>query len=218
CVAVALSWFQDSNQLRQILIASLAGLWSLRLGIYMARRVAGSSEDLRYVEMRRDWGEEFQPRLLRFVMLQPPVTALLTLSVFAAAHAPGPLGLRDLVGLAVIAIAIAGEAIADQQMHRYKQDKDRPPVMDRGLWGRSRHPNYFFEWLAWLAYPIIVFTPFSVLGWLSLLAPAIMFLVLRHGTGVPRLEASMLERKGAPFRQYQSRVNIFFPSLWSPAR
>jgi steroid 5-alpha reductase family enzyme len=45
-----------------------------------------------------------------------------------------------------------------------------------------------------------------------------MYLVLRHGTGVPMLEASMLQRKGEAFRDYQKRVNVFFPSLLAPPR
>ncbi|MCX7865337.1 MAG: DUF1295 domain-containing protein, partial [Novosphingobium sp.] len=102
-------------------------------------------------------------------------------------------------------------AIADEQLRRYRQDASRPAIMDRGLWGRSRHPNYFFDWLAWLALPVIAFTPASPGGWLTLLAPVVMYLVLRHGTGVPMLEASLLERKGDAFRAYQQRVNAFFP-------
>ncbi len=218
CVGAALAPPSDANGLRQVLVAGLTALWSLRLGIYLARRVAGSPEDLRYVELRRQWAGKFQRRLLRFVMLQPPVSLLLAVSVFAAAHHSGPPGWRDFAGLVLLAIAVAGESVADAQMRRYKQDPDRPAIMDRGLWSRSRHPNYFFEWLVWAALPVIAFTPFTLSGWLTMLAPAAMYLVLRYGTGVPMLEASMLERKGAAFHEYQRRVNAFFPSLLDPKR
>lgn len=217
CATAALVPFEDANPARQWLVAGLTAIWSLRLGTYLTRRVSGSDEDVRYVELRQEWGADFQFRLLRFVMLQPPVSAILAVSVFAAAHVPGAFGWRDFAGLAVLVIAIAGEAAADEQMRRYKRSKDRPPVMDRGLWGRSRHPNYFFEWVTWLALPVIGFSPDVPISWLTLAAPAVMYLVLRHGTGVPMLEASMLERKGEPFRAYQQRVNVFFPSLSRPA-
>jgi len=218
CVAAALVPLSEANHSRQHLVAGLTALWSLRLGAYIARRVAGSSEDPRYVELRKQWGDEFQGRLLRFVMLQPPVSMLLVLSVYAAAHAPGPLGWRDVAGLLMLAVAIAGEAIADEQMRRYKRSAEKPAVMDRGLWGLSRHPNYFFEWLVWMALPVIAFVPSAATSWLTILAPAVMYLVLRHGTGVPMLEASMLERKGDAFRDYQKRVNAFFPALRPPLR
>ena len=218
CVTAALLPVAGANPGRQTLLAGFAALWSLRLGTYLFRRVGGSREDARYVELRRRWGASFHARLLRFVTWQPPVSAVLALSVFAAAHMPGPLGWRDLAGLAVFATAIAGEALADAQMRRYKLRRNRPPVMDRGLWGRSRHPNYFFEWLFWIACPVIGFASATIGSWPTLLAPAIMYLVLRRATGVPMLEASMLERKGDAFRDYRERVNAFFPSLRNPAR
>ncbi|WP_206598600.1 DUF1295 domain-containing protein [Croceicoccus estronivorus] len=217
CAATIVWLHGPANPFRLILVAALAALWSVRLGTYLAYRVTGSPEDLRYGELREQWGDSFQPRLFRFVMWQPPVSALLAASALAAAHAPGALNLRDFAGLLILGVAIVGEAIADEQMRRYKAWPDRPPVMDRGLWGRSRHPNYFFEWLAWLAYPVIGFSFSAPASWLTLLAPIVMYCVLRFGTGVPMLEKSMLERKGAVFRNYQNSVNAFFPSLLPPA-
>jgi len=210
-VAAALMPVSGGEFSRSLLVAGLVAVWSLRLGTYMAIRVSGSEEDQRYRELRVEWGGDFQRRLLRFTMLQPPVTALLAVSLGIAAHMPGPLGLRDLAGVMILITAIVGEAVADGQMHRYRANRERGPVMDRGLWGLSRHPNYFFEWLGWTAYPVIAFDPANLAGWLTLLAPGIMYLVLRYGSGVPMLEASMIERKGQAFRDYQSRVSVFFP-------
>ncbi len=34
-----------------------------------------------------------------------------------------------------------------------RQNKGK--TLDQGLWKYSRHPNYFFEWLHWFAYPIL---------------------------------------------------------------
>ena len=220
CAVAALLPQTSADPLRQALIAFLAGIWAARLATYLFRRVAGSAEDLRYVELRKQWGMGFQPRLLRFVMWQPPVSALLALSIFIAAGAPGPFGWRDIAGIALLIVAIAGEAIADEQMRRYKAQPDRPPVMNRGLWGRSRHPNYFFEWLGWTAYPVIALSVSDTASWLTLLGPAVMYLVLRFGTGVPMLETSLLERKGDAFRDYKRRVNAFFPSIFphTPSR
>ena len=36
------------------------------------------------------------------------------------------------------------------------------------LWAWSRHPNYFFEWLGWFAYPAIALDPARPVTWLSL--------------------------------------------------
>jgi steroid 5-alpha reductase family enzyme len=202
----------DSAMSRQILVACLVGVWSARLGLHLAYRVAGSHEDSRYVGLRKTWGARFQRELLFLAAKQGPATALLSLSVYAAAHAGTQnLGARDYLGAAILLIAIGGEALADEQMRRFKARGERAPIMQQGLWSWSRHPNYFFEWFAWLAYPAIAFDPSLALTWATWIAPALMYVILRHGTGVPMLEASMLESRGAAFRDYQARVSVFFP-------
>ena len=41
------------------------------------------------------------------------------------------------------------ESVGDAQLAAYKADPDREPVMDRGLWGWTRHPNYFGDACVW---------------------------------------------------------------------
>ena len=206
---------------RQELVAGLAAVWSLRLGLYVALRVARTpEEDRRYVDLREQWGAAFQSRLLPFVLLQAPVALLLALAVMLAARSPGAgLAAQDLLGGLILLTAILGEGLADEQMRRFKASS--PPkgaINDRGLWAWSRHPNYFFEWFGWLAYPVISSHASGVypLGWASWGAPVLMYLVLDRGTGVPPLEAQMLKSRGDAFRAYQSRTSRFFP--WPPHR
>lgn len=209
--AVAL-WPADGEPARRWLIAALVLVWSLRLGLHVALRVARNPEDARYADFRTKWGEHYQRNLFGLIMAQPPVSALICLSIALAARAPGPLGLRDAAGAMILVIAIAGEAIADRQLDAFKRaHQGRHAICDAGLWGWSRHPNYFFEWFGWLAYPVIGLDPARPLTWATLLAPTLMYLVLRYGTGVPPLEASMLKSRGGAFRAYQARVSAFFP-------
>ena len=88
-------------------------------------------------------------------------------------------------------------------------------VCDVGLWRWSRHPNYFFEWFGWLAYPVIALSidhPLSYpWGWATLLAPVFMYWILVHVTGIPPLETQMLRSRGDRYRHYQSRTSAFFP-------
>jgi steroid 5-alpha reductase family enzyme len=207
-------WPADAAALpaRRLLIAALVLAWSLRLGLHVALRVASSPEDARYADFRARWGDRYQRNLFALVMAQPPVSALICLSIGLAARAPGPLNARDAAGLLILVLAIAGEAVADRQLAAFKRaGHGRRAICDRGLWGWSRHPNYFFEWLGWLAYPVIGLDPARPLSWATLLAPLLMYLVLRFGTGVPPLEASMLRSRGEAFRRYQARVSAFFP-------
>ncbi|MDB5425787.1 MAG: hypothetical protein JWQ29_3203 [Phenylobacterium sp.] len=198
-------------QPRQWLVAGLAALWSIRLGGYIAPRVA-AHEDPRYAQFRKDWGRDYGRNMLFVTLTQAPATALLALSVIPAAHAPGPLGLRDVLGVAILAIAILGEGLADAQMKAFRGGAaNKGKVCDTGLWGWSRHPNYFFEWLGWLAYPVIALDPGRPLTWLSITAPLVMFVLLTRISGVPPLEEAMLRSRGDAYRAYQARVSSFFP-------
>ncbi len=200
---------------RQTLIASLVALWTLRLGLYVALRVARSTEDLRYVALRKEWGADFQRSLFWFMQRQAWGSILFVMAIAVAAHHPAPaLRIADVVGAAILIIAIGGEWIADLQLERFKRDPaNRGRICDVGLWSLSRHPNYFFEWLGWVAYPVIAidlaggYWP----GFLALGAPALMYWVVVHGTGIPHLEAHMLRSRGEAFRRYQERTRIFFP-------
>lgn len=198
---------------RQIMVAALAAIWALRLGTYVAVRVASGPEDARYAAMRNDWGEAFQRRMLVLVLPQAPVTAVLSVSVLLAARNPAPaLRLEDLAGGLILVAAIVGEAVCDGQMKRFKAEPaNSGKVCDTGLWAWSRHPNYLFEALGWFAYPVIAIDPARPVTVLSLAAPVTMLLVLRFVTGVPPLEAAMLRSKGEAYRRYQARVSPFLP-------
>jgi len=197
---------------RQWLVAAFMALWGLRLGLYLTPRVATHPEDPRYAAFREQQGARY-PAFMLFVSLpQALATSLLSFAVILAARVPGPLGLRDALAVAVFVAAIVGEYVSDGQMKAFRADKaNRGQVMDRGLWGWSRHPNYFFQWLGWCAYPVIALAPGMPVSFLSLLAPAIMFGLLRYVSGVPPLEEAMLKTRGDLFRRYQARVSAFFP-------
>ena len=213
CVTAALWPDAAAYGARQWLVAGMAAFWAVRLGAYIAHRVAKDAhEDKRYAGLRTEWGGDFQRNMIALCLIQAPAAALLSLSIFAAAHGgAAELGVRDALAVLVLAVAVLGEGMADEQMRRFRAKGQRGAVMDKGLWGWSRHPNYFFEWVGWLAWPVMAFDPAQPWTWLTLVAPVMMFLILRFGTGVPALEKTMLESRGDLFRDYQKRVNAFFP-------
>ncbi len=197
---------------RRVLVAAMVAIWSLRLGLHILGRVRKGPEDARYAGFRRDWGDAFNRRMWGVMLAQAPAAALLSPSIVLASRAPGPLGGRDLLGVAVFTACLLGESLADAQLRRFKGDPaNRGKVCDQGLWSWSRHPNYVFEAALWLAYPVIGFAPGRPLSWLVWLAPAAMFITVRFLSGVPPLEAAMLASRGAAYRAYQARVSIFLP-------
>ncbi len=200
---------------RASVAAALVAAWSLRLGLHLVRRVSSHAEDFRYTRLRSDWGPAYRTKMLAFLQLQAAFAVPLVLAVHVAATRPGPFpDAADLIGLVIIAVAVAGEAIADRQLAAFAASgKAHGNVLDSGLWGWSRHPNFFFEWLAWCAWAVIAIGPHLALwpGALALLAPITMYWLLVHVTGIPPIEERMLATRGDAFRAYQRRVPVFFP-------
>jgi steroid 5-alpha reductase family enzyme len=214
---LALAWTDGQGVTpRRLLVTAIVTAWALRLGLYVAVRVARSpEEDGRYRELREDWGKALQPRLFWFLQAQAVVSTVLALATALAADRPGSdLGAGDLVGVAIAVLGGGGEALADRQLAAFRRNPANVGrICDTGLWGWSRHPNYLFEWLGWFAYPAFAIDLSGAWpqGWLALLAPAVMFAVLRFGTGVPPLEAHMRRTRGEAFGAYRDRVPVFIP-------
>jgi steroid 5-alpha reductase family enzyme len=207
---------------RQVVVAALAASWSLRLGVHIAARTRAKGDDPRYRQLIAQWGDGAPGRMFSFLQKQAAVGAMLALCIGLAAQNPAPgLRLQDVLGGVVLLTAIVGEASADRQLRRFKANPaNRDAVCDIGLWRWSRHPNYFFEWLSWLAYPVIAIdlTGHNPYGWIALLAPTSMYWVLVHVSGIPPLEDHMLRTHGEAFRSYQQRTRPFLPFPLLPAR
>ncbi|MDR3465628.1 MAG: DUF1295 domain-containing protein [Xanthobacteraceae bacterium] len=202
---------------RQGLVAALVAVWSLRLGSHIALRSTAIDDDPRYAEFARQWGAAAPRRMFFFLQSQALVSLPLVFAVCVAAHRPGDtLAWRDLCGAAILLGAVAGEGLADAQLKRFRADPGhRGRVCDVGLWRWSRHPNYFFQWLGWWAYPVIAVAADYPWGGLTLLAPLLMYWILVHVTGIPPLEQQMERSRGEAYRAYQARTSKFFP--WPPA-
>jgi steroid 5-alpha reductase family enzyme len=198
---------------RQWLVAALVAIWSLRLGAHIAARTAGITDDPRYAAFAKEWGVDSRRKMFIFLQNQGCGSIPLVFSIFVAARFPGDaLRLQDYLGALILLAGIAGEALADAQLKRFRnQPANQGRVCDAGLWHWSRHPNYFFEWFGWLAYPVIALSPDYLWGWATLLAPVFMYWILVHVTGIPPLEAQMLRSRGDSYRDYQSRTSPFFP-------
>lgn len=197
---------------RRALVAVFAGLWALRLGLHIAQRTRGITDDPRYAKLLEGWGSDATLQMFFLLQKQALVSIPLGLAmVLAAANPESALRLQDWLAVLVIVVAIGGEATADQQLRRFAADPaNRGKVCDVGLWRWSRHPNYFFEWFGWLAYPLLAIGAWEW-GWLALAAPACMYWLLVYVSGVPPLEEHMLETRGDAYRAYQARTSAFFP-------
>ena len=202
---------------RQLLVAALVAIWSLRLGTHVALRTARSQDDPRYAQLKKDWGAQAQSKMFGFLQVQALAGVLLSLAVLAAAWAPRPdIDWRDIFGALVLLGCVAGETLADSQLKAFAKNPDnRGKVCDVALWRYSRHPNYFFEWALWFAFPIIAMSADYPFGWVAWIGPAYMYYLLVHVSGIPPLEEHMMRTRPETFAAYARRTNAFFPG---PAR
>lgn len=202
--------------IRRALIATLALVWSARLGTHLAIRVIGHHpvEDGRYVQLRRDWADNFAAKMFGFFQMQAVSVVLLAAAFLVACLNPAPaLHPLELAGAALWLLAISGEALADAQLAAFKRAaSNKGKVCDIGLWRYSRHPNYFFEWLIWVAY--FVFALASPWGWVAIIGPASILYLLLRVTGIPMTEEQSLRSRGDAYRRYQQTTSAFVP--WFP--
>lgn len=205
---------------RQWLVAILIGTWGLRLGLHIAQRAARETEDARYARLRTDWGASFQTKMFGFLMLQAGAATFLSLSVLLAAHNPGSgLNIQDGLAALIFVGALIGAGAADRQLAAFKSDgHSSGRICDTGLWAWSRHPNYFFEWLGWCAWPVFAIDLSSSWpwGWLALTGPAYIYWLLNNVSGVPLVEAHMRRSRPDAFAAYERRTSRFFPRRPKP--
>ena len=182
---------------RQAVVLLLVGVWAGRLTWNWLRGWQGlAHEDWRYVDFRASAGRAYW--LVSFVGIHLFPTIMVfggCLSLFPAlAAGTRPFGPADVLAVVVTATAIVVEAIADEQLRRFRQGATGPArTLASGLWAWSRHPNYFGEMLFW--WGLWVFGLAADPGWwwtfVGPLAITLMFVFV----SVPMLDRRMLARR-----------------------
>jgi steroid 5-alpha reductase family enzyme len=195
-------------------VGILTGVWFARLGTHILLRMQRERhEDGRYRALRERYGAKINLFHFFFFIAQAVAAWLFALPAWIVAHNPQSNGWAlPLAGLLAL-IAFGGETLADRQLEKFRADSaNKGRTCRAGLWRYSRHPNYFFEWLHWFAYPVLACGgPYWMFTWL---APVFMFLFLNFFTGIPYTERQALRSRGEDYRDYQRKTSAFIP--WRP--
>lgn len=205
-VAIVLAAWSGSGQ--SWLLAALVAGWGGRLAWHIGRRSRGHGEDPRYAALLE--GGTFSTAVRKVFLVQGLSVVLVSLPLAFAAAYDVRWAAPVVLGAALWAIGLVFETVGDAQLAAYKRDPDRGPVMDRGLWAWTRHPNYFGDacvwWGVWLAGAVAT-------GWwqglVALVAPVAMTYFLAFATGARLLERTMMQRPGYP--EYAARTAMFVP-------
>ena len=211
--AILLAVLGDGAWQARTTLAVLGGLWGARLALHLWHRVRSEPEDGRYRYLREHW-QGHQGKFFLFFMAQALLVVLFALPFAAAARSPVDAAWPWIVlAVAIWVGSVAGEAIADRQLARFRADPaNRGRTCREGLWRYSRHPNYFFEWLHWFAYVLLAVG--SPIAWLAWSGPVVMYVFLRWISGIPYTEAQALRTRGDEYREYQRTTPMLFP--WFP--
>ena len=198
---------------RRIIASLLIGIWAIRLASFIIKdRLFKQEEDSRYQNLRRYWGKKANFKFYFFFTFQSFLVILFSIPFLPIFNNPNPLGIIDFTGIILWLIAFIGEASADKQLRDFKKlPENKFKVCRVGFWDYSRHPNYFFEWLQWIAYVFLSIG--SNEFYLSLIGPIFMYFFLIKVSGVYWVELQAIRKRGDLYKKYQQEVPMFFPKI-----
>lgn len=207
-IAWLVAWQEPTA--RSIIIAILVSIWALRITNHLARRIFGGKEDPRYALLSKKWKGNFWLRAyFSIFVLQGLLITLISLPVvFATGEQNYDLAILTILGAAIWAVGFGIESAADRQLRDFVGDKsNKGQVMDMGLWRYSRHPNYFGEMVQWWGIGIIALQ--TQLGWIGLLGPLTLTVLLLFVSGVPLIEKPRQNNK--LYQAYKRRTSVIIP-------
>ena len=208
---VLIAWLVVLQQpsVRTYMVAAMVTAWSARLTYHLARRSRLEGEDRRYVELAKKHKHVWRWAYGSVFLLQGLLIVLVGLPIITNAGIALPsLRLFFTVGYIVWALGFYIEYKADGELRQFKADKkNKGKVLDTGLWQYSRHPNYFGELMQWWGIGLVaVQTSF---GWLGLVGPLILTVLIRNVSGIPTVETRRQGDKA--YQAYKKRTNPLLP-------
>ncbi len=211
------------------------------MGSYLFARISADGSDSRFDGIRQS-----PPKFLGAFFAQAtwvslclmPVLAINSLPAATFAAVPAAVGITDVIGLLLYVGGLSFEVTADRQKNAWvqekKEKKHEEDFLTRGLWSKSRHPNYFGEATLWTG---IATTAAGVLitnvgqvgmglvGWgitgkmLALgmcgVSPAFVSFLLLKVSGVPMSETKYDKRYGdrADYKKWKETTPMFIPKF-----
>lgn len=229
---------KSGMNLRVTVMAILITIWGIRLTYNFAKKGAYSikfwsgDEDYRWVLLREDPNLNSRWKWALFNLLfisiyQHALILAITLPVLAVMESTVLFGLFDVLLAALVFGFIALETIADNEQNTFQNKKyellqqgktveELPSPYNRGfstdgLWGRSRHPNYFAEQSIWVVLYLFLIsagvTDYVIFHWTLI---GSMFLILLF-LGSSKFSEGVSLQKYPAYQDYMNNVSKYVP-------
>lgn len=194
-----------------VLLSAMVIIWAARLGVFLFIRNIRSGGDSRF--------DEIKGNKLRFLSVWTMQGLWVSLTAAAAwiaisANSSAQVTWLSYVGVAIWAIGLVFEVVADVQKSRFKADPhNQGKFIQSGLWSLSRHPNYFGEITLWVGVLVAAVPALSGWQWIALLSPVFVTLLLTKVSGIPLLEKKGQSRWGddPEYKAYVERTSVLIP-------
>ena len=197
--------------IRSVFVATFVSVWTLRLGIFLYKRIVKAGEDRRFRDIKKSL-----PKFLMTWTLSALWVFLTTVNAITliTLNPLEPIGVFFVFGALLWLLGFGFEVIADRQKkHFSEQPENKGRFITQGLWSISRHPNYFGEIILWTGIAIISLPFLSGWQFVTLVSPVFVFLLLTRISGLPFLEEKAEKKWGEnkDYIEYKKRTPILVP-------
>lgn len=200
------------TQPHALLLVTLVGIWAMRLGSFLFRRILQDGSDSRF--------DDIKPIFLRFLLtwtLQGFWVVVTAGSAIAAitSQSRADLGWFAAIGGLIWLCGFVVEVVADRQKRQFRKEHGRKGFIQSGLWFYSRHPNYFGEIVLWIGISIIAIPHLNSWQYATLVSPLFVTLLLTKVSGIPLLEAKSDARwkDDKTYQAYKLSTPVLIPSF-----
>jgi len=214
-VVVSFAYYSVSNKtITDTILFIFVLIWGIRLGTYLFKRIQRDNDDIRFEKAKKNF----------FWFLQYWMGQALWVSITSSAAVIAILKTENnsfniyvIVGVLIWIIGFSLEVIADLQKSKFKQiENTNKTFISKGLWSKSRHPNYFGEITLWIGIYIISVSSLSGIEILTVISPIFVYILLTRMSGINMLEKIADERYGHldEYIEYKRNTPTLFLKLW----
>lgn len=213
---LAVYWYyvnpMPDESVREMLVMALVWLWAIRLTTNWATYWHGlQHEDWRYPLVRARAGKYAVLADLAGIHVFPTIQVFLgCLPVYAVmTRDQVPLNWLDALAFIVTLGAILIETTADLQLHAFIARRKSGEFITTGLWGWSRHPNYFGELSFWWGLMLFGLAA-APAQWWWIVPGALGMTAMFVFVSIPFMDNRSLERRPA-YAEHMRKVSALVP-------